>query len=155
MKRKRFVSLICTRRTFCPIPTDATRWWASCDWRKYVTATDGALGWGNPPLSKKDWVKYYAQGYRFCATLKRGRAVAVAGLWPRPGPQWQVVSNGLKLGCEHKGYAEEILAFVADEILKTRRDALFMVRPDNRAWVTAAKAVGFLKRIGRRTRACS
>ncbi|MFC1452382.1 class I SAM-dependent methyltransferase [Verrucomicrobiota bacterium] len=144
--RKGYVTLVCTKKGFRPVPTDSTRWWDVSDWREYFRATDGALGWGNPPHPRKDWVKYYGQGNRFCATLKRGRAVAVAGLWPRTKTEWLVIANGLKLRCEGKGYAEEILSFVVDESLKTGRNASFMVRSNDPVWLPAAQAVGFRKR---------
>lgn len=151
--RKGYVTLVCTNRSFRAVSTESTRWWDVSDWREYFRATDGALGWGRPPHPKEDWTELYKQGYRFCATLKSGRAVAVAGLWPRTKTEWLVIANGLKLRCEGKGYAEEILSFVVDEILKTRRNASFMVRTDDSVWLPAAKAVGFRKRRERRTAA--
>lgn len=143
MTKATYVALACTRRAFKPVGSDKTRWWAKDDWRAYHDATDGALGWGSSPHSKKDWLKLYKQGYRFCATLVRGRAVAVAGLWPRTERAWEVIAVGVRSGRMNRSLGRAIVSFVTDEILKHGRKATITTRKGNLAMLRAARAVGF------------
>jgi len=143
MAKKGYITLTCTRRTFRPAISDKTRWWAKEDWREYYDAVNGALGWGSSPHGKKDWLKLYKQGYRYCATLRGGRAVAVAGLWPRSREAWEVIAVGVKAGQMGKGHGRAIVSFVADEILKTGRKATITTREGNIGMLRAARAVGF------------
>jgi hypothetical protein len=143
MKKNRYVTLTCSKRSFRPVTSGSTRWWAKDDWREYYEATKNALGWGGGALLKKEWLKLYVQGYRYCATLRRGRAIAVAGLWPRTREEWEVIAVGVKAGEMGKGHGRAIVSFVTDEILKHGRKATIGMRPDNTAMLRAARAVGF------------
>jgi len=143
MAKKGYVALTCTKQTFTPVNSRMTRWWAKDDWREYYDATNTALGWGNPPHRKKAWLKLYEQGYRFCAVLSRGRAVAVAGLWPRTKEAWEVIAVGVRLGKMNRSLGRTIVSLVADEILKHGRKATITTRKGNAAMLRAAQAVGF------------
>ena len=138
------VKLTCTDRTFKPVPSDETRWWSKEDWMEAYDAVNDALGWGsNPPHRKNDWEELYDQGYRYCAALEGGRAVAVAGLWERSREAWEVIAVGVKAGEMSKGYGRAIVSFVTDEILKTGRKATITTQPGNVAMLRAAQSVGF------------
>ena len=101
--------------------------------------------WGNPPHRKEDWDELYKQGYRYCATLEKNRAIAVAGLWQRSGDEWEVIAVGVKKGEMSKGHGKAIVSFVTDEILKNGRNATLTTRSTNTAMLTAARAIGFCK----------
>jgi RimJ/RimL family protein N-acetyltransferase len=143
MKKNSYVTLACTKRSFRPVPSGNTRWWAKDDWREYHEAIEGALGWGGGALLKKEWIKLYQRGYRYCATFRRGRAIAIAGLWPRTKEEWEVIAVGVRAGEMGKGHGGAIVSFVTDEILKHGRRATIGTRPENAAMLRAARAVGF------------
>jgi predicted GNAT family acetyltransferase len=148
MDKIQYVKLRCTKRTFRPILSEKTRWWAKDDWREHRTAT-------YPPFlahHKKTWDRLYRQGYRFCATLKKGRIIAAAGLWPRYKDCWEVIAVGVKHGMRSKGLGRAIVAFVTDEILKTGRMATLTTNINNIAMQRAARAVGFKTIRKQRTR---
>jgi len=67
---------------FRPYRIDGLKWWAADEWEAAYEANEGMWP-DSTPWSRKEWDKLYSQGYRYCALLKKGRAVATAGLWPR------------------------------------------------------------------------
>jgi RimJ/RimL family protein N-acetyltransferase len=144
MSSNEHVVLTCTAESFRPVDPGNTRWWSRADWRDYYAATDGALGWGNSPHPKGDWEQLYDEGHRFCDTLDQtGRAVAMAGLWPRTDDAWEVIAVGVAAGRMNRGLGRAVVSFVTDEILRHGRRATITTRKDNPAMQRAARAIGY------------
>ena len=133
--------LICTPDTFRPQPCDGLRWWEVGDWA-LVAAAHEHLG-GQRPWTPSEWQNLYAQGYRYCALVPDGRALAWGGLWPRSNDQWEVIAVGTDPAVRNRGYGRAVVAFVTSAILAAGRTASITTGADNAAMLRTAAAVGF------------
>ncbi len=146
----RQISFITTGTGFCPLPMDGTRWWAVGDWAKARDAHSGMWP-GNQFWLEGDWRQLYAEGYRYCALLKDGHSVAVAGLWPRTESEWEVIAVGTAPAHRNRGYARGIVTFVTQEILSVGRFAGITTRHDNSPMLRVIERLGFIPKSMNRT----
>jgi RimJ/RimL family protein N-acetyltransferase len=142
------VTLVCTRETFRPCPSEGARWWEVGDWEAARDAHEGMWprddGWTF--WSEKEWQQLYAEGYRYCDLLVDGKAVATAGRWPWATDEWGVIAVGTAPVHRGKGYGKAIVSFVTQTILDAGRTAVIITREDNAAMRRVAGSLGYEER---------
>ena len=140
------VQAVCTSETFRPHPSEAVRWWEADDWEAARDANEGV--WPQRKdhwtwWSEEEWHGLYSEGYRYCAMLVDGRAVATAGLWPRTDEAWEVIAVVAAPGHRNKGYGKAVVSFVTQEILDAGKDATLSTHEKNTPMRRVAAALGY------------
>ena len=138
----RLQSFITTGEGFRRHQADGLRWWRPDDWPEACEAHRGMWP-GNDFWSETEWRDLHGQGYRYCALVRDGHALAVAGLWPRTESEWEVIAVGTAPAHRNRGYAKGIVTFVVDEILAHGRSAGITTRHDNVPMLRVIDQLGF------------
>ena len=138
----RLLSFITTGEGFQRQQTDGVKWWALDDWAEAGKAYNGMWP-GQEFWPQGEWRDLYAQGYRYCAFVRDGRSLAMAGLWPRSEREWEVIAVGTAPTCRSRGYAKAVVTFVTDEILSHGRSATITTRCDNIPMLRVIDYLGF------------
>lgn len=136
-------SFMTTGNGFRPHVMDGAKWWTVDDWAEARAAHSGMWP-GKEFWPESEWRQLYAEGYRYCALLRKGRSVAMAGLWPRTEPEWEVIAVGTAPGHRNHGYAKAIVTFVTNEILSRGRSVGITTRHDNFPMLNVIESLGFI-----------
>jgi RimJ/RimL family protein N-acetyltransferase len=141
----RYAEVACTAERFSPRPADGMRWWRADEWEEFRRAHEGR--WSNAPFwDGETWRRLYAEGYRYCSRLVDGRAVAIAGIWPRTDREWEVIGLTTAEGFRRKGYGRAIVSCVTQRILDAGRVATMSYKEENAAMRRLAEALGYRPR---------
>jgi RimJ/RimL family protein N-acetyltransferase len=140
-----YVEAVCTAETFRPQPSEGLRWWRADEWEAFCQAHENRWP-GSPFWSEDTWRQLHSEGYRYCSLLANGKAVAVAGLWPRTEREWEVI--GLSTAPDHRsrGYGKAIASFVTQKILGAGKVAVLSYKRGNEAMRRIADALGYRPR---------
>jgi predicted GNAT family acetyltransferase len=138
-----FLTYVCRPEAFRPCPADGLTWWGADEWDQARMAHEGMWPDSTSFWTRQEWERLYAQGYRYCALLKGGRAMATAGLWPRTDDQWEVIAVGTAPATRGRGYGKAVVSFVTQTILDAGRDATIGFREANAAMRGVAVALGY------------
>ncbi len=138
-----FVTFFCRRETFSPYRIEGPRWWAADEWEAAYRAHEEMWPDSTTFWSREEWGELYSQGYRYCAVLRKGKAVATAGLWPRTDEEWEVIAVGTAPGFRRQGYGKAVVSFVTETILQGGRVATIGFRKENTPMRRTAVALGY------------
>ena len=127
---------------FRPYRMEGVRWWDVGDWREADEA--GRRAWPDWEFwPEEEWRQLYGEGYRYCALLRDGAAVATAGLWLRSPTTWEVIAVGTAPLYRGQGYAKAVVTFVTEHVLVQGRMARITTRSDNLPMRRVIARLGF------------
>lgn len=145
------LTFICTKETFRAFKMEGLKWWRVSDWQEAYKAIK-EMWPDSEPWAEEEWNELYSQGYRYCAVLRHGRAVAAAGLWPRTENEWEVIAVGTAPGYRNRGYSKAIVSFVTEEILESGRNATITTCNENTPMLKIIERLGYRSRSEREPR---
>jgi ribosomal protein S18 acetylase RimI-like enzyme len=136
------VKLFTTEALLKPISTEGVRWLTEGD-----LPLIQAYWWADAePWTLEEWRDLVAQGYRYCGLILYGKLVSMCGVEERNVTEWEVIAVGTRPDCRRRGYARQVVAFVAQSIVAAGRVATYTARSTNVASLRTAEAVGFMRR---------
>ncbi len=141
MPDPKIVTLVCTRETFRPAPTESVRWLAPQADIYRVQQARRTEGQDAPTY--EEWLEWHRQGYRFCAALKKGRIVAQAAVLAHSETDWELAAVGTLTAYRRQGYGRAAAAFITDFILEHQAQATCHTEATNTAMLRLAESLGY------------
>jgi RimJ/RimL family protein N-acetyltransferase len=133
------ISLACTLETYRPYDDERVRW---LDWERDLALARGL--WADDlPLTRQAWEKARTLGYRYCALIECGQAVARAGVWRCSERAWEAVAVRTVPAFRRRGHGQAVVSYVTRSILQAGRLAMCTTAADNEAMLRTAESVGY------------
>ena len=141
MSEPEVMTLICTRETFRPVPTDSVRWLApNADFYRVQQAmrTNGL----EPPAFEA-WLDWHRQGYRFCAKTPQGIIVAGAAVLKHSETEWELAGVRTQAAHQGQGHGKAVSSFITAYILSELPQAVCHTEASNAAMLRVAESLGY------------